>query len=139
MSLFSHMQNVGFLTKRLICLQNDQLKENAALYMIQISEILNRVPRQLLLIMKTNDVLRGIEASLQIRANASSFLNMSRCCIRAVSSDRLRQCEGYIQALRIRLVAQWQLRKLDLYEFYLWLQSSVISKYLFSSGNVLAS
>ena len=115
--------------------QNDQLKTNAALYMIQISEILNRVPRQLLLIMKTNDVLRGIEASLQTRANASSFLNMSRSCVRAVSSDEMRQCDNFLQAFKIRLATQWQLCKLGFYEFYLWLQSSVLVKYFSSRQN----
>lgn len=39
----------------------------------------------MLLIFKTNDLLRGIEAALGTRASASSFLNMSRCCIRALA------------------------------------------------------
>ena len=115
------------------------LRANAALYMIQISEILNRIPRQLLLIMKTNDVLRGIEAALQTRANASSFLNMSKCCVRAVSSDELRQCDSFYQSFSIRLATQWQLCKLTFYEFYLWLQSSVVVAYLFSSRNFAGS
>ena len=120
-------------------LQNEKLRDNAAIYMIQISEILNRIPRQLLLIMKTNDVLRGIEAALQTRANASSFLNMSRCCVRAVSNDELRQCDSFYQSFSIRLATQWQLCKISLYEFYLWLQSSVIMKYLTSSQKVVVS
>ena len=40
----------------------------------------------MLLIFKTNDLLRGIEATLGTRASASSFLNMSRCCIRALAT-----------------------------------------------------
>lgn len=40
----------------------------------------------MLLIFKTNDLLRGIETTLGTRASASSFLNMSRCCVRALAA-----------------------------------------------------
>uniref|UniRef100_A0A3Q3X711 AarF domain-containing protein kinase 1 n=1 Tax=Mola mola TaxID=94237 RepID=A0A3Q3X711_MOLML len=62
-----------------------EIRTNAALYLPQISELLNRVPRQMLLLLKTNDLLRGIESTLQTRAASSSFINMSRCCIRALA------------------------------------------------------
>lgn len=77
------------LTKRwsvfFIFLQDVEIRTNAALYLPQISDLLNRVPRQMLLLVKTNDLLRGIETTLQTRASSSSFINMSRCCIRAVA------------------------------------------------------
>ncbi|KAL0169207.1 hypothetical protein M9458_033803, partial [Cirrhinus mrigala] len=62
-----------------------EIRTNAALYLPQISELLNRVPRQMLLLLKTNDLLRGIETILQTRASSSSFINMSRCCTRAIA------------------------------------------------------
>lgn len=94
-------------------------------YLLEISDILNRVPRQLLLIFKTNDVLRGIEASLHTRANATSFINMSRCCIRAVAQDERRQCEGAVGCvLRTRLREHWQLLRVSVYEFVMWVVSS---------------
>lgn len=65
--------------------QDVEIRTNAALYLPQISDLLNRVPRQMLLLLKTNDLLRGIETTLQTRASSSSFLNMSRCCIRALA------------------------------------------------------
>ena len=65
--------------------QDVEIRTNAALYLPQISELLNRVPRQMLLLLKTNDLLRGIETTLQTRASASSFINMSRCCTRALA------------------------------------------------------
>ncbi|KAK3597878.1 hypothetical protein CHS0354_029458 [Potamilus streckersoni] len=107
------------------------IKDNAAQYFIEISEILNRVPRQLLLIMKTNDVLRGIEASLQVRSNASSFINMSRCCIRAVGLDDLRKADGYFTVFKIHINTNWQLCTLSFYEFFLWFQNSLIGQLLF--------
>ncbi|KAJ7417635.1 putative aarF domain-containing protein kinase 1 [Willisornis vidua] len=63
-----------------------EIRSNAAAYLPQITQLLNNVPRQMLLLLKTNDLLRGIESALHTRASASSFLNMSRCCIRAVST-----------------------------------------------------
>ncbi|XP_059817604.1 aarF domain-containing protein kinase 1 isoform X4 [Hypanus sabinus] len=75
--------------------QDVEIRLNAAKYLPRINELLNKVPRQMLLLLKTNDLLRGIETSLQTRANASSFITMSRCCIRAVSrSACTRSCSG---------------------------------------------
>ena len=70
----------------LLLLQDAEIRNNAANYLPQISQLLNHVPRQMLLIFKTNDLLRGIEAALGTCASASSFLNMSRCCIRALAA-----------------------------------------------------
>lgn len=65
--------------------QDVEIRTNAALYLPQISDLLNKVPQQMLLLLKTNDLLRGIESTLQTRASSSSFINMSRCCIQAIA------------------------------------------------------
>lgn len=65
--------------------QDVEIRTNAAMYLPQISKLLNRVPRQMLLLLKTNDLLRGIETVLQTRASSSSFISMSRCCTRALA------------------------------------------------------
>jgi aarF domain-containing kinase len=77
-----------------------EIKAKVSGYLLEISEILNRVPRQLLLILKTNDVLRGIESALRIRANATSFINMSRCCVKAVTEERKKHCSNVGCVLR---------------------------------------
>lgn len=112
--------------------EDDEIKQNAAQYLIEISTILNRVPRQMLLILKTNDVLRGIECALKTRANASSFINMSKCCIRAVAIDKLHNCDSWFQSLGVRLLCQWQLFKISLYEFYLWFQTSALMNAIYN-------
>ncbi|RXN08874.1 putative aarF domain-containing kinase 1 isoform X1 [Labeo rohita] len=71
-----------------------EIRTNATLYLPQISELLNRVPRQMLLLLKTNDLLRGIETILQTRASSSSFISMSRCCTRAIARPTLDMTEG---------------------------------------------
>lgn len=78
--MYSHLLSPFSLT------QDMEIRSNAAAYLPQITQLLNNVPRQMLLLLKTNDLLRGIESALHTRASASSFLNMSRCCIRAVST-----------------------------------------------------
>ena len=101
---------------------------------MEISEVLNKIPRQLLLIMKTNDVLRGIEASLNTRANASYFINMSKCCIRALGHDKLNQSHGFLSSCQIRIYTQIQLLKIELYEFFLWLKSSFLIQYFYGKS-----
>ncbi|XP_052106539.1 aarF domain-containing protein kinase 1-like [Mytilus californianus] len=118
--------------------EDDEIKSNAANYLIQISEILNRVPRQLLLILKTNDVLRSIEYTLQTRASSTSFINMSRCCIRAVAMDSERKCNTWTGWLQIRLAKQWQLFKINIYEFFLWVQTSSVVRFMSRKNNVIA-
>lgn len=78
--------SLSFLSGMAWPLQDVEIRSNAAAYLPQITQLLNNVPRQMLLLLKTNDLLRGIESALHTRASASSFLNMSRCCIRAVST-----------------------------------------------------
>lgn len=119
--------------------QNDELRENAATYFIEISHVLNSIPRQMLLIMKTNDVLRGIEAALQTRSNASSFINMSKCCIRALGREKLQNCDSYFQVFWTHSYTKWQLARIQLYEFILWLRSSVIARWFLGNKQVTAS
>ena len=68
---------------------------NATRYLNLISELLNRVPRQLLLLFKTNDLLRSIDHTLDTSATARSFITMARCCVRALTSLRLEQCRTW--------------------------------------------
>uniref|UniRef100_G3Q9P0 AarF domain-containing protein kinase 1 n=1 Tax=Gasterosteus aculeatus aculeatus TaxID=481459 RepID=G3Q9P0_GASAC len=78
--------NAGISSVPVTRSEDVEIRNNASQYLPQISELLNRVPRQMLLLLKTNDLLRGIETTLQTRASSSSFINMSRCCVRAMAS-----------------------------------------------------
>ena len=83
-----------------------------------------QVPRQLLLLFKTNDLLRGIEASLSSPPSASSFLNMSRVCLRAVDEDWKKYSCGYTHWIRTTARTQWELMKISAYEWALWWRGS---------------
>ncbi|XP_033498898.1 aarF domain-containing protein kinase 1 isoform X2 [Epinephelus lanceolatus] len=107
-----------------------EIRTNAALYLPQISELLNRVPRQMLLLLKTNDLLRGIETTLQTRASSSSFINMSRCCIRAMARHKISKTQSRRRRLQITLAESLSLWRLTMYELFLRVKGSTLGNWL---------
>ncbi|KAL7992601.1 hypothetical protein Chor_016857, partial [Crotalus horridus] len=97
-----------------------EIRTNAATYLPQITKLLSNVPRQMLLLLKTNDLLRGIESSLQTRANASSFLNMYQ---RSKSNSLFRKAQ-------ISLSEALSLWQINLHELFLWLKVSQLGKWV---------
>ena len=63
-------------------LQADEIKQNAQKYVAQIADVLAKVDRQMLLIFKTNDLLRAMEHTLGTQNAMAGFVQMSRSCIR---------------------------------------------------------
>ncbi|XP_053701364.1 aarF domain-containing protein kinase 1 isoform X3 [Synchiropus splendidus] len=118
--------NAGISSVPVTHSEDVEIRTNAALYLPQISDLLNRVPRQMLLLLKTNDLLRGIETTLETRASSSSFINMSRCCIRALARHKRSKTTSRKVRLRISLAESFNLWKLSLYEFLLWFKSSML-------------
>uniref|UniRef100_A0A3P8WGF0 AarF domain-containing protein kinase 1 n=1 Tax=Cynoglossus semilaevis TaxID=244447 RepID=A0A3P8WGF0_CYNSE len=117
--------NAGISAVPVTLSEDDEIRSNAAQYLPQISELLNRVPRQMLLLLKTNDLLRGIETTLGTRASSSSFINMSRCCISALARARRGKAESRMKRLQIRLTEAFSLWTLCLYELFLRVKGSV--------------
>ncbi|KAM6074025.1 aarF domain-containing protein kinase 1 isoform 2-T4 [Chlamydotis macqueenii] len=107
-----------------------EIRSNAAAYLPQITQLLNNVPRQMLLLLKTNDLLRGIESALHTRASASSFLNMSRCCIRAVSTYQRSKSHSLYRRAQISLTEALSLWQINLYELFLWLKGSQLGNWV---------
>nr|XP_038035434.1 aarF domain-containing protein kinase 1 isoform X4 [Anas platyrhynchos] len=107
-----------------------EIRSNAAAYLPQITQLLNNVPRQMLLLLKTNDLLRGIESALHTRASASSFLNMSRCCIRAVSTYQRSKSRSLYRRVQISLTEGLSLWQINLYELFLWLKGSRLGNWV---------
>lgn len=82
-----------------------ELRNSITTYLSDISSILNRVPRQLLLILKTNDLLRGIDHQLQTSKASRSLITMSKCCAEAVAREELRTSTSWVG--RIRTYSRW--------------------------------
>lgn len=92
-----------------------------------ITRILSMVPRQMLLIFKTNDLLRGIESSLGTRGMARSFITMSRCCVRAVYEDQLKHCTSWWCRVVVSVRACFAQSAITAYETYLWLRTTSLA------------
>ncbi|KAG8561992.1 hypothetical protein GDO81_015557 [Engystomops pustulosus] len=107
-----------------------EIRSNAAAYLPQISQLLASVPRQMLLLLKTNDLLRGIETTLGTNANASSFLCMSRCCVQAIARHH-RKTASSLWSYTYISISEWlRLGQLQLYELLLWAHSSSLGQRL---------
>uniref|UniRef100_A0A1I7VZ80 Protein kinase domain-containing protein n=1 Tax=Loa loa TaxID=7209 RepID=A0A1I7VZ80_LOALO len=61
-----------------------EIKSYAATLIPEISQVLERMPRSMLLILKTNDLLRSIEYRLGTQGRADTFVQMARCCVRSI-------------------------------------------------------
>ena len=113
--------------------------------------MLSRVPRQMLLIFKTNDLLRGIEFSLNTHKRSvilslslsvsvsvclslshtlrhlfpsysmSSFITMSRCCVHSLFAHHRTLCDG----------SRWCKAKVGLSETWAQLRISLYALYLY--------
>ncbi|XP_070698469.1 aarF domain-containing protein kinase 1 isoform X1 [Pempheris klunzingeri] len=122
--------NTGISSMPVTQSEDVEIRTNARLYLPQISELLNRVPRQMLLLLKTNDLLRGIETTLQTRASSSSFINMSRCCVRSLARYKRSKAQSRMRLLQITLAEFVNLRRLDMYELFLWVKGSMLVHWL---------
>ncbi|XP_027700516.1 uncharacterized aarF domain-containing protein kinase 1 isoform X3 [Vombatus ursinus] len=109
-----------------------EIRNNAAAYLPQISQLLNKVPRQMLLILKTNDLLRGIETALSTRASASSFLNMSRCCTRALAAHKKKKTCSLLKRTQISLEESLSLWQINLHELFLRVRGSWLGNWIFA-------
>lgn len=103
----------GFISQ-----QAEEIRANATTFLTAITDLLNRVPRQLLLLLKTNDLLRSIDYRLNTSATSCSFITMSRCCIRAVTKQRLKDCDGWKDWVRIQADSTFSHLRITLYQMY---------------------
>ena len=57
--------------------ESAEIKANVIKYFKEIADVLAFVNRQMILIFKTNDLLRGIESSLGTKNSMSSFIQVT--------------------------------------------------------------
>uniref|UniRef100_A0AC35TVF2 ABC1 domain-containing protein n=1 Tax=Rhabditophanes sp. KR3021 TaxID=114890 RepID=A0AC35TVF2_9BILA len=93
----------------------EQIAEYAGNLIPQISEVLSIMPREMLLILKTNDLIRSIEHRLGVAGRADSFIEMARFCVKSVYCEKLRKSTSYLQNFTLILTLYWRLFKIFLY------------------------
>ncbi|KAK0096952.1 hypothetical protein PV326_003754 [Microctonus aethiopoides] len=86
----------------------------------KISEVLEKVDRQMLLVLKTNDLVRSIEHTLKTSTRMSAFMEMSKCCVHSIYGEQFRHCNNNKWCQwRVSMNEQWSIFKLSLYYTYL--------------------
>ncbi|KAK6018951.1 ABC1 family protein [Ostertagia ostertagi] len=97
--------------------EKDELRLYAASLIPQISEVLHRMPREMLLILKTNDLLRNLEHVLGIENRADAHIEMSKCVVRSHYELKLKDPNRSLwETIQIRLSLFWALFKIRSYE-----------------------
>lgn len=109
--------------------EKELVQSNTTLVLPHISDILEQVDRQMLLILKTNDLIRGIETTLQTQNRMTSFWVMSKCCVKSVGLHDISNATSEWQRFKNSLGQNWAIFKLNVYYIYL----GVINLSLFSS------
>lgn len=99
--------------------EREALQAWAVEYASEVQTILARIPRPLLLLLKTNDCLRAVDTKLGTPIN--SFLIMARFCNQAITEDRLR----HSSSISVKVGAVIDRIKMDLrlrsYAVMIWL------------------
>merc|ERR1712203_14489 len=101
--------------------ESKEIKENAARYVKEITDVLAFVNRQMILIFKTNDLLRGIESSLGTKNSMSTFIQMSRACFRVIEEKQLLSTTSSMSRFYIKMVGRWAQFKISCYQVFLYL------------------
>jgi aarF domain-containing kinase len=86
-----------------------------------IADILETVDRQMLLILKTNDLIRGIETTLQTQRRMTAYWVMAKCCIRSATREEIEHSKSFWKKFFTALAANWSILKLNLRYLYLGL------------------
>lgn len=110
------------LDKKAMQSEESEIKSYASRYMAEINLLLSKIPRELLLILKTNDLLRSIETRMGTKGQQISFIIMSRYCSENVYKNLLRRCEDWRCRFKVKSSHRWIDFKLSVYQLYLWLK-----------------
>lgn len=108
--------------------ESKEIKENAQMYIKQIADVLAFVNRQMILLFKTNDLLRGIEHSLGTQNSMASFIQMSRACFRCLSAEQRRRTRTRWGRFQVSLCSQWHQLKITFYQVFLWAWWSTLGR-----------
>merc|ERR1712045_1056674 len=84
----------------------------------EIADVLAFVNRQMILIFKTNDLLRNIEFTLGTQNNMSYFVQMSRACMKVLRAEERRICQNNWCLIKSSIGGQWDQLKISFYQVF---------------------
>ncbi|CAG9562773.1 unnamed protein product [Danaus chrysippus] len=90
-----------------------------------VTQCLEHVDRQALLVLKTNDLIRSIEYSLGLQERMCGFLVMTKCCTKSIYNLDYKNSTSMVKKQLLNLKYTWSLFVLYIYGYYLHLRNSV--------------
>ncbi|XP_031638127.1 aarF domain-containing kinase-like [Contarinia nasturtii] len=114
----------GINRKKPNATEKDLVQTKSTKMLPSISDVLEQVDRQMLLILKTNDLIRGIETTLQTQYRMTSFWIMSKCCIESAARQEIHQSKSNWQRFAKTLQKNWSIFKLNIFYLYMGIVNS---------------
>ena len=93
--------------------------------MAEITQLFDSIPQPLVLILKTNDCLRGIEYAIGSSVHRKSFITMSKFCLRAIGEDEVNRATSWSGRLVCRARTSLSLFVIRMYEVWLWWKTAL--------------
>ncbi|CAK1555355.1 unnamed protein product [Leptosia nina] len=88
-------------------------------FLHRVTQCLEHVDRQALLVMKTNDLIRSIEYSLDMQERMCGFMVMTKCCTESIYNLELKTEKSQVKRQLLGVKYMWSLFVLYLYSIYL--------------------
>ncbi|KAJ4720059.1 Protein kinase [Melia azedarach] len=98
-----------------------ELQMYASQYFPQISELLRRLPRVILLMLKTNDCLRAVNNCLLQGSSPETFLIIGEISSKAVLEAKMLQSKSFLHRFSVWLEEMYLELRLFTIEIFLWL------------------
>ncbi|KAF8381913.1 hypothetical protein PRIPAC_71055 [Pristionchus pacificus] len=99
--------------------EKKELRAYAVTLIPQISQVLQRMPREMLLILKTNDLLRAIEHQLGSAGRSDGYIEMSKCVVSSYHHLAIQHAKNWRESLRLRLSFIYMMSRLIAYDYFL--------------------
>lgn len=109
----------GISKKKPDSYEKEMLLTGGALVLPDIADILEKVDRQMLLILKTNDLIRGIETTLKTQDRMTAFWAMSKCCVKSIKNERVAHTESFWKKFAITLRSTWSIFKINFFYIFM--------------------
>jgi aarF domain-containing kinase len=98
--------------------QELEVRTRAVDYMPEVASLLARIPRQMVLMLKTNDLLRSLDRSLGVHNEVGALFVMAEHCIQSLKQSNLQRTNF------------WQRRAADVWSLYLTAKLRVLRFFL---------
>ena len=118
-----HWDRLGYHWVLYIIIQMESIQKEIPRYLPEITQLLDTVPRELVLILKTNDLLRGIEFSLSASSYRRSYITMSKSCYKALGHHNIATSGSWRLGMYWWVKMKVALMSICVYEVWLRIQS----------------